>query len=362
MNRFCTLTIVIAIALAPVGCGKGKPEPVDPTKRPVRTLVLEPSGGSQARDFSGVVRASAELRLGFSQGGKVARVDVKVGDVVVEGQVLAVLDTRAVTAQLAEANAAVRQASAQLKGAKRRQETLASLLASGGTSRLEYETAAANVEGALAAVNSSQQKVRQLKAAAQDTELKAPKAGTVAAVPVDAGEVVGGGSPVVVLNTGGLPEVAVSIPASVLTQVNVGASVSVSAATPGDKARSGKVFEKGVSPTSGGATYDVLVRLDSADPSLHVGMAVTASVVLETGSAPAILLPTTAIAADADGEYALVIEGSGDAATAKRRAITLGAVRSDGVVVASGLGAGDRVVTAGMHSIEDGEAVVLDKP
>ena len=75
---------------------------------------------------------------------------------------------------------------------------------------------------------------------------------------------------------------------------------------------------------------------------------------MDAGSRLAPVLPQTAVLNDAAGEFVYVL-GAGD--KAERRAVTVGGAREDGVIVASGLKAGERVVAVAGPYLRAGEPV-----
>ena len=98
----------------------------------VTTLILKKSNGSaynfitptvsniqESVKSSGAVKAATAVDLNFERSGKLARVNVKVGDQVKTGQVLASLESADVAAQLAQAQAAYEAQAAKLESLKK---------------------------------------------------------------------------------------------------------------------------------------------------------------------------------------------------------------------------------------------------
>jgi multidrug efflux pump subunit AcrA (membrane-fusion protein) len=70
------------------------------------------------------------------------------------------------------------------------------------------------------------------------------------------------------------------------------------------------------------------------------------------------VLPPIAVGEDEAGRFVWVLEDAGDGtATVHRRAVTVGALTSDGLEIRDGLEDGERVVTAGVTRIHDGQKV-----
>ena len=244
-------------------------------------VLLAACSGAHARgreEYQGVVELSSRS-LGFELGGRLAEVGVAEGDDVVAGAPLASLDselaTLAVAARQAELDAArartslleagargeeIRGARAewraslaatrQLEADVARQQTLQ---ASGASNTAQGERLSAQLEAAQQRSAALNERVRALRSGARPQEIEAAEAGTRAAeqglaaarrqlelhrleaplsgtildVNADPGEVVGPGVPVITMADLSRPYVEVFVPQARLTNVQLGASVSV---------------------------------------------------------------------------------------------------------------------------------------
>jgi len=95
------------------------------------------------------------------------------------------------------------------------------------------------------------------------------------------------------------------------------------------------------------------LTLRNAARDFRLGALVLVTRAAEAGAGVA--LPVAAVL-DADGAAAVWVVAGADRRV-ERRPVTLGPAVGDFVVVASGLNAGDEVVTKGIHSLEDGQPV-----
>lgn len=71
----------------------------------------------------------------------------------------------------------------------------------------------------------------------------------------------------------------------------------------------------------------------------------------------AVAVSINSVLADQMGRYVFVVEGNGEAMTARRRYVTLGQVYDGTAEVREGLREGDRVITVGVQNVEDGNKV-----
>jgi len=86
--------------------------------RPVRTQQVFSSGGTRVRTFSGAAQAGLESRLSFRVAGKVQALNVKVGDQVKAGELIAELDPMDYRLQVEETEASLERARADLRNAE----------------------------------------------------------------------------------------------------------------------------------------------------------------------------------------------------------------------------------------------------
>ena len=109
-----------------------------------------------------------------------------------------------------------------------------------------------------------------------------------------------------------------------------------------------------ISPEADGTTgtYQVKVALPSPPPDMRLGAVVVGRV--ESEGQEVASLPSTALLQSGDQPQVWVI-GKDD--KVQRRKVELARIRCGPVVVSRGLSAGEKVVTAGVNSLADGELV-----
>ena len=201
------------------------------------------------------------------------------------------------------------------------------------------------------------------------TRLYAPVSGAVAQVLAEPGELVAPGQPVALVTTQGGPmEVEVSVPESVIGQIAPGDAVVVRLTAFPEEPFAATVSEVGVAPGRTATAYPLVVTLTRADGRLRSGMAATVEVDAPTDpGARGLVVPAEAVYQDGQGAYVLAVSdraplsdgdrSAGATATAERRPVTTGALRSGGVEIRSGLSSGARIVATGGGEIRPGSAV-----
>lgn len=341
------------------GCEREEP-PREPVIRPVRAVEVFSTGGDRIRTFAGTAQAGLESRLSFKVAGTVQSLNVKVGDQVKAGDRIAELDPTDYRLQLEETEASLDRARADLRNAEAKYARTRALYENRNASRDDLDAARAGAESARAQVLSIQKRLELAASQLRYTRLTAATDGAIAEVGTEVNENVQAGQSVVLLTSGGRPEVRVGVPGMLISQVREGGDVQVTFdAIPG-KVFPAVVTEVGV-VTGMSTTYPVTVRLEEADPDVRPGMA--AEVAFRFGSPDdreRFLVPPVAVGEDRRGRYVFVLEPEPEGFwRTRRRPVVVGELREDGIEILEGLSDGDRVVIAGISKIHDGMKVKL---
>lgn len=363
-TRLALSLLTAFVSLPLLGACGGEAEEAAPVVRPVRTIQVFTAGANRVRRFSGVASSGVESRLSFRVPGTVQRVAVVVGDSVGEGQLIAELDPTDYQLELQRARASLRQADAEKRNAESNYERVRRLWENNNAALSDLENARAGFESAEAAVQSLQNQVSLAVQQLGYTRLTAPVAGAIADVPVEVNENVLAGQQVAYLTSGETPNVDVTIPEGLIAGVRQGDVVSVAFdAIPG-RAFEGRVVEVAVASLNRGTTFPVTIRLTSADDAIRSGMAAEVSFTFAaTGAGDRIEVPPVAVGEDTGGRFVFVAEPAEPGfGSARRRAVEIGELTSQGLEVTSGLEDGDLVITAGISQLEDGQRVRLLEP
>jgi RND family efflux transporter MFP subunit len=359
LSRPCPGLLTLTLALALHGCG-GEPPEAAPQLRPVRTMLVEASGGGVTRILAGVARAGVESRLSFRVSGTAQSVNVTLGDRVRRGQVLARLDPTDYELMLEEAEAGLAQAQAGLRRSEADYERVRALYENNNASKGELDAARAGAESAEAQVEAGEKRLQQARQQVGYTVLRAPSDGAIAAVDLEVNENVQGGQQVFLLTAGAELEIEVAVPEVLIAQVGVGQPVSVRFdALPGRR-MGAKVTEVGIAAIGAASTFQVTAALVDAPAEIRSGMAAEVTFTFDEGQTDRLVVPAVAIGEDRDGRFVFVLErGDGGDGTVRRRPVRIGKPQSSlaGIEVLDGLEVGEEVVTAGVRRLTDGMAV-----
>jgi RND family efflux transporter MFP subunit len=330
-----------------------------PETRPVRTVTVDPKPIEDDRQAVGEVRARYESDLGFRVSGKVTARLVDIGVSVKKGAVLARLDEQEYRNKLKSAEADIVAAEAVLVEAQGSEGRLRQLVASGTTTRANYDTAVKNLRSAEAKLDSAKASRDLAKDQLSYTDLIAEFDGIVTATGAEPGQVVSAGQMVVRLarptDKDGVFNIAESAfqtrPAPADKPIEVIVSLL---ANPGITA-DGIVRE--ISPVADPATrtFQVKVTLQNPPDQMRFGASIVGR--LKASTAPVVVLPATALF-DRLGKPAVWVVDTA-AGTVALKDVTVARYETDRVILSGGLAKGEVVVTAGVNRLREGQKVRL---
>jgi RND family efflux transporter MFP subunit len=330
------------------GCGEPQAEPA-PEIRPVRTTKVHFDSGVIRQTYAGAVAPRYETAMSFRVAGKIAERLVDVGQTVKKGQVLARLDPEDLKLQLRATQAQLRSADADLARSKADFDRYEQLKTSVAYNPSVYEQRLATYRAAVARVEQLKEQLRLADNQLGYTDLVAPANGVVTQLTGEAGQVVGAGQTVMVLNRTDELEVVVAVPESRLAEVRAVPTASASLWS-SDRAPIAVTLRE-IAPSADPATrtYRVRYSIPAGAGDVQLGMSATVTVTLPGGETLA-SLPLTAIYQEQGKPAVWVV----DVATGKLvlKPITVSSYRQSAVMVAQGVNEGDLVVTAGVHKLD----------
>jgi RND family efflux transporter MFP subunit len=333
------------------GCSEEKTA-LPTVARPVRTVVIEPQSLAIVAEGAGRIRARYVSQVGFEASGRLISRNVDVGGVVKKGQLLARLDpidyqnkVRAAEADLAAGNAAVTQTASQ-------EQRYRILLQKGFATRTVYENALRALQSAEAQVQAAEANLRIAQNQLRYTELVAPDDGVVTATKADPGQVVSAGQTVIEISRIAEREAVFDVAAEHVARAAPGMPVKVWLQSRPDIATTGSIREISPEADSTTGTYEVKVALPSPPPEMRLGAIVVGRA--EVKGQTVMSVPSLALLQSGEGPQVWVV---GEDGKVHRRGIELLKFSEDSVVISRGLSRGEKVVTAGVNSLAEGEAV-----
>jgi len=386
------------------GCKKEPPKQTEaPAVLTVSTEAATVKPLPRKLDMTGSVAAWDPLPvMPAAEGLRITKVLVEEGDQVSQGQLLAQLDDETLRAQYAAAQARAASANAQLakiRDPSRRQDLLTAQAAvaqadaqvasardaynrfkelanEGGVSEADMVTRQTQLNAAIATAEQARQRlsltregsriediriaeaaaaeanaaVRQIQAQLDQTRVTAPAAGQIIKRDAHLGDVASPGKALFQMVRDSRLEVQATIPESDLGKVTVGQTVDVSSDARPDLHAVGKV--RIISPAVDQTSRQATVKIDlPVGSGFEVGQFVRAQAQL--GDTPSLVVPAAAVVTKESGAEVFVLDGN----LAKSRKVTPGTRAGGLVAITDGLKEGEKVITAGVGFLKDGDKV-----
>jgi RND family efflux transporter MFP subunit len=362
IRQFSRFAICAILVLGLQGCGERKQEAAEQPVRGLRAYKVAAKAESRLRRFPSVLQPADVSSLSFEIGGQLKAVTLTVGQKVQLGDVLAEIDPRSLQTQVEQADAGVQQARAQLDNAEADFQRKEELLKRGVATQAVFDQSRATLLSSRAQLDQARRQLELANHNLDRSKLLAPFSGTIARVEVKSFAQVGAGQPVVTLYSDDRFEMSFLAPSPTFQSLTVGQVVDVKIADLPDLALKGEIKELG-SKAEQVSAFPVVIRLDNSAPGLNAGMSVEVRIEEPLiGGRSGFLLPLTVLAPeggkDLQGKGTVFVYHSGSS-TVKKRAITVGGVRDDRLVVTEGVAAGDIVASAGISYLVDGQKVKL---
>lgn len=209
LNRFRVAAVVAVLSISTAAANAQGAQGAQPM---LASAAVQVDAGSRRVAYDGVVEAVRQSAVAAQVAGAIQALDVKVGDRVKTGQVIARIDARAAEQNAAAGAAQLRSAQAMLEAAdkdyqRQRQLYQKNYISLGALERAESQYKAAKAQSAALLA----------QAQAADTQsglhvVRAPYAGIVAEVPVALGDMALPGKPLAVIYEPGALRVTASVP------------------------------------------------------------------------------------------------------------------------------------------------------
>lgn len=336
------------------GKGRGGPLVVKAAKAVTKPMpVLIEAVGTVEPEHSVQVRAQV--------GGLLQTIGFKEGDRVKQGQLLFQLDARTLKAQYNQSVAALARDRAQLENARAQQQRLQPLLKREFITQQEYDVAVTSVRSLEATVQAGQAAVEQARIQLEYTQIHAPISGRTGALAIRPGNLVNttaGGVPLVTINSMDPILVAFSIPERQLEELRRHEQdremrIDILPDRSGPVAATGRLVFIDNTVTSQTGTVLLKTRVVNSREVIWPGQFVNVRVVL-TIEPEAIVVPELAVQPGQQGSFVYLIDAD---SKVQVRPVTVSRQIGDEVVIASGIRAGDQVITEIPQALHEGATV-----
>ena len=372
--------IVLLLIITLTACGdkkeSGHSNSHNGVKVPVATA--EETKIPMYHEAVGTIQAMTTGTISAKIMGTVRSVHVKEGDRVHTGDLLVSIDNRQVSAQFAQAQAAVSEATQGAAAAESAKEAARAgadlatatyerfqkLLADESVSRQEFDEVTARYQQAKAALKQAQEmvaaahaRVRQaesgLKAASvtnKDAAVTAPFDGIIKDKLIETGDLASPGRPLLSIESETGLEMAVDLPETLFGSVEVGRPITIHIPA-NNLTLTGQVSAVSLSADAQSRSFLIKIALPET-PRVHAGM--FARALIPKGEETLLLVPESAILNQGHLTGIFILD---DQQNARFRLVRTGRTVNDSVEIVSGLKPGIRFVTKPPPTLADGDNV-----
>lgn len=357
MSSIYKSLFLVAVAIAVSSC-EDKQEAAAEAPRPVLSVVVEEKPADALR-LTGTVESRIQTDLGFRVLGRIIARNVDVADLVKKGDVVASIDPLALELAVKSAQSDLSNAEAQLANAvttEQRQRVLAEARSGTEAALEEAEQATRTANASVAKARANLDKAEEQLGYAQ---LHAEFDGVVTATSGEIGQVVSAGQTVVTIARPEVRDVVVDVPQFAAQRLEIGSAFEIALQLDPKIRTTGVVREIAPEAETATRTRRTKISLQDAPPAFRLGSVVTASVL--AASEPQIMLPSSALLKTDNGWGVWIVNA--DRATVTFRPVTIEGEPAEGgnVRITGGVKPGERVASAGVHKLKDGQAIRIDQ-
>ena len=330
---------------------------------PVKYEEVTYSNANQTRTFNGSAQTEKTINLSFRNTGIVTQLNMRLGQRVQKGQLLAQLDNIQSRLAYEQALTQVNSSESQMNTMKLNLNRVRSLYEKGSASLSDFENAKNGFKSAQQAYKASK---RGLDIQAEQIKfgyIYAPASGIIASVDTEVDENVNPGQVIGTLNAGKTMEITLGLPESIINKVHEDMPVKIHFSALKDQNFEGKVIEIAPSLNPNTATYPV--KVDILNPTEKIKSGMDAEVTFQFGKQTVenekLIVPTNVVGEDSNGNFVFLLIGESDTVTVKKQKVTIGELTTEGFEIKEGIKSGDKIATAGLQTLLDGQKVKLDK-
>ncbi len=336
MKRFLMLMTGLVVL---VGCERFEQQVETMPEKTYPVITVQKQAVRETVRGSGLVWFDKQIKLGFKTGGVIDAINVREGDRVASGALLASLD-------LDEIHAKVRQAELQLDKAQRDFRRAKALYEDSVATLEQFQDARSQLENVEAILEQAEFNLKFSK-------IHAPRAGRILKIVATENELIGPGYPVVLFGAEQGRVIKVHVPDRDVVRLNEGNTAAIRFDPFPEQTFDGRIREiAGVADPQTGA---FAVTVEILDPPASLAAGFIGEVTLQSSRVDSLFrMPVTALIRANLGD-AVFMRVEND--TARRVKTRLRRVSETDVLVESGLNEGDRIIASGGEFLNDGDAV-----
>ncbi|MEQ1516670.1 MAG: efflux RND transporter periplasmic adaptor subunit, partial [Usitatibacteraceae bacterium] len=305
---------------------------------------------------SGSVRPVLQAMVKSKVSGEVSKVNVREGERVAAGQILASIDTADLRARHDMQLAMVAESHAKLDLARKNEQNNRALLAQNFISQTAFDSVVSGLEVSESNHKSAAAQAAITQRALSDAQVRAPFAGIVAKRAVNVGEKVTADAPIMHIVDLSRMELEAPVPVSDIPSIKVGQEISFKVDGFSDREFKGKVERVNPAAETGSRSISIFVALPNGDGALKGGM--FANGTLAAASRASVnAIPLAALITEGGQSFVYELNGG----KVERKPVTTGSrsVEMGFVEVRDGLSPGAQVITVKADGLKHGASVVV---
>ena len=341
LMKMVILTVILSVGI--FAC-KEKAEPKTQVIQPVKIFTVgDNSNKPSIKVFTGLVKESREVKLAFQIPGPLVSLNVNQGQFVKKGELIAAVNERDYLVQLEAANA-------QFDNAKLQAERYTALYEKKSTSKSVYDQIQVGFKLAKAQKEAAEN-------ALNDTKIYAPFSGYVQAMYAENYEKIGAGQPIVSLLDLNDLEVAVSLSENDFLQNKSFTGYTAKFESFPGVAFDLKLIEIEQKP-NGDNFFRMRLKIDRQGLQVVPGMVASIETGLAKTKSTIYKVPVESVFNKKGKSYVWIYDGVNKCV--KGKVVSLKDFDSNGMInIESGIKNGDLVVSAGVHSLSEGQNVKI---
>ncbi|GAB3524537.1 efflux RND transporter periplasmic adaptor subunit [Photobacterium alginatilyticum] len=356
--KFTACSLLVASALLS-GCNTSNTETSQTRETQqlprVNTVTLAPSDHYLVeREYVGTVQAGQQANLGLELGGKISQLLVDVGDKVIAGDPLIILDKQLLQTQADELRAQQAQITAQLELIEANLKRQKALKKKGFSAESEID----NLNSQRNALRAN---FRQLAASAAANQLQqqkstvfAPYDGTISARFVSKGDVVNTGAPTLTLLASTNKEAHIGIPAKQLAKMSEEADWTLRI---GNRSYQASLLNPGARVDTGSRT--VKLRFGLPQNANVIDGELAYLLFSDIREKPGYWIPLSAMTDGIRGVWnVFALNENNQELRIERRSVQVLYANNDHAFVTGAISNGERLVSDGLHRLVPGQAVM----
>jgi membrane fusion protein, multidrug efflux system len=312
---------------------------------PVKVQKIESTQENLQNSYIGTIEESVSVPVSFLISGQVEKVYATEGQKVKQGQLLAELNK-------SNYESMYQMSLSKQKQAEDAYNRLSDLYKKGSLPEIKYIEVQTGVDQARSATQITLKNMN-------DCKLYAPMDGIIGSRSIEPGMSILPAVTVFKLVKIDKVFVKVSVPENEISKTLIGQKAQVSVTALDNENFEGIIQEKGIMASPLSHTYDIKIALSNPQGKLMPGMVCKVSIQNNT-SMNQVVVPSNVIQTDKNGQKYLFTADENTNKVLKKN-VTVGAPYANGVIIISGLKAGDQLITEGYQKVSENTSIQIVK-